>query len=126
MKIHHKGYACKDIEVALESIKKMHHIRDISLTIFDEYQQASLCMIDTISGDRIELVSGKSVRSILQGEGIKQYHTCYEVSNIFQGINSHKEEGSVLLSPPKPAKLFDNRLVAFLQTPSGMVELLEK
>ena len=33
-------------------------------------------------------------------------------------------QGAILISSPKPAILFQNRLVAFLMTPIGLIELL--
>ena len=56
-------------------------------------------------------------------KNITYYHVCYEVDNLQEAMTSFKN--SIVISNPVKAILFDNRKVAFLLTPIGIVELLE-
>ena len=53
------------------------------------------------------------------------YHSCFEVDDMAEALARLRTTGAMPLSEPKPAVLFDGRAVCFLQTPVGMVELLE-
>jgi methylmalonyl-CoA/ethylmalonyl-CoA epimerase len=125
MKFHHVGVACKDIQAELQSIRKLHKIIEETPVVFDENQQAELCMITVEDGLNIELVSGTPVENLLK-KRISYYHICYEVDDIDQAIESLTENGGMLISPPKEAILFNNRKVAFLMLSYGIVELLNK
>ncbi|SHG97943.1 VOC family protein [Chryseobacterium oranimense] len=125
MKFHHVGVACKDIQAELQSIRKLHKIIEETPVVFDENQQAELCMITVEDGLNIELVSGTPVENLLK-KRISYYHICYEVDDIDQSIENLTENGGMLISPPKEAILFNNRKVAFLMLSYGIVELLNK
>lgn len=125
MKFHHVGVACKDIQAELQNIRKLHTIIEETPVVFDENQQAELCMITVEDGLNIELVSGKPVQNLLK-KNISYYHICYEVEDIDQSIENLVENGGMLISPPKEAILFNNRKVAFLMLSYGIVELLNK
>lgn len=125
MKFHHLGYACSDINQAIEFVQSVYSIKTTSEVIYDEQQKAQLCLLTLEEGYHIELVSGESVEQLLH-KGIHLYHTCYEVSSLEKTIADFKQKNAVLISPPKPAKLFNNRRVCFLQTEIGLIELLEK
>src|SRR5436190_17289631 len=103
MKLHHIGYACFDIEKTLLQVKAMHNVKYVSKIIFDELQNAHVCMIDIKDAPSIELVSGQAVQTFLK-KNIKQYHICYEVDDLFQAIECHKKNGAIVISEPKPAK----------------------
>jgi len=122
MKFHHIGIATKDMDKSLDWITRQFNIKNISQRIYDKNQDAFLQMIET-SDVKIELVSGKTVDRFIQ-KNITYYHICYEVEDIEKSIKSF--EKSILISKPTPAILFDERMVAFLMTPIGIVELLEK
>lgn len=125
MKFHHVGVACKDIQAELQNIRKLHKIIEETPVVFDENQQAELCMITVEDGLNIELVSGAPVENLLK-KRISYYHICYEVDDIDQSIESLIGNGGMLISPPKDAILFNNRKVAFLMLSYGIVELLNK
>ena len=124
MNAHHRGYACADIGATLEEIKKIYKIESVSEVIYDSLQDASLCFVK-INGDTdIELVSGNAVKNYLS-DTINLYHICYEVSDLQLELDRLLQGGSTLVVPPIPAKLFDNRIVAFVQTSMGLIELLD-
>lgn len=124
MKLHHIGIACKDIQEGIDHIKEFYQVTSVGHLVYDELQDATLCLIETASNIAIELVTGDHTEQFLK-RGISLYHTCYEVEDIHESIKEFISKGSVLVSEPKPAKLFNGRYVAFLQTPLGLIEILE-
>jgi len=120
MKFHHIGIATKSLKTSLEFVKKNFEVLNVSEEIFDEKQDATLQMIET-KDLNIELVTGNVVEKLIKAK-TSYYHICYEVKDINEAIKTFS--GAILVSPPTPAILFDNRLVAFLITPLGLVELL--
>ena len=126
LEFHHIGIACEDIEKQKNFIKNFFNVKYESETVFDKNQNASLALLTLEDGLNIELISGDAVKNILK-KGVKYYHICYAVSDINEYINKFKKQKDVIvISDPKPAILFDNSLVAFLYTPMGVIELLEK
>ena len=125
MKLHHIGYACHDISKSVAQVGKLYDVVSVSDVVFDEHQNATLCVIKTANGVNIELVSGTQVEGILK-QGIVYYHLCYSVDDIDEEIDRLREGGAMLISDKKPAILFDNRLVAFLITTVGLIELLQE
>jgi methylmalonyl-CoA/ethylmalonyl-CoA epimerase len=126
MKFHHLGIACGDIEKAIIFVKRMHEIEFQSEIIFDKHQNANLCLLRTDENIGIELVSGEKVMKLVKRNTLL-YHTCWEVDVIEDSIMKLlKNSDTILLSEPTPAILFNNRKVAFIHTPIGVVELLEK
>nr|VFJ65121.1 MAG: HAD-superfamily phosphatase, subfamily IIIC/FkbH-like domain-containing protein [Candidatus Kentron sp. FW] len=125
LKFHHNGFACPGIEAGIGHVKAFHDITRASDIVFDEYQDASVCLIEAGDGVAMELVSGNRVRPLLD-RGTRLYHVCYEVPQLSRAMDALIAEGATVISHPKPAPLFDNRRVAFLDTPLGLVELLEE
>lgn len=123
MKFHHVGIACKNIIDELASVAKIHEILEQSPIIFDNEQNAELCLLTISDGLKIELISGKQVETIIK-KRITYYHLCFEVEDLNSEIERLVKEGAILISPPKPAILFDNRKVAFLFVSYGIIELL--
>jgi len=121
MKFHHIGIATKNIEKTLEWVAEHFQIINISDKVYDANQDAYVQMIETIDVN-IELVSGNIVEKLIK-KNITYYHICYEVDNLQEAMASFKK--SIVISNPTKAILFDNRKVAFLFTPIGIVELLE-
>ena len=125
-KFHHLGVACNDIEQTKRFVGSIMGVTSESEIVFDELQNASLCMLGTSDGLQIELIAGEQVKSLLK-RGVSYYHTCYAVQDIEQAIRYlQTEENAVVISAAKPAILFKNKKVAFLKTPLGVVELLEE
>lgn len=96
-----------------------------SETIFDENQNASICLLALREGVTLELISGSVVASMVK-KGITYYHTCYSVQNIEKTVSFLKRKHTItVISEIKPGKIFNGRRVVFLYTPIGIVELLE-
>ena len=125
MEFHHIGIACHDISLEIGKIKRIHSVLNITDIIFDHNQNVHLCMITLISGFKIELVSGKTVEKFIINSSTP-YHICYSCENIDQEIKKISSNGGLIVSTPKPAKLFNEKRVAFLYVSYGLIELLEK
>jgi len=123
MKLHHIGIACKNIDEEITTISKIHHVVNQSLKVFDEEQNAELVLLTLADGTNLELISGKQVEAFVK-KNITYYHLCFEVDNINSEIERLVNDGALLISSPKPAVLFNNRLVAFLNVSYGIIELL--
>jgi methylmalonyl-CoA/ethylmalonyl-CoA epimerase len=123
MKFHHIGIACKNIEEEIAAISKIHTIINQSAIVFDKEQNALLVLLTLADGTNLELISGRQVETMLK-KSITYYHLCFEVDDIYFEIRRLVNDGAFLISLPKHAILFDNRLVAFLQVSYGMIELL--
>ena len=114
-----------DINKTRESIKKLHDVVDDSDIVFDELQNASLCLLTLQDGTRLEIVAGPAVESYCK-KNMTYYHICYEVDDLKRSIDDFVANGAMLVSSPKPAKLFNMKKVAFLYTTYGIIELLER
>ena len=123
MKFHHVGVACRNIDEEIANVSKIHQIIKKSPVVFDKEQNAELVLLTLSDGTNIELISGKPVETLLK-KNITCYHLCFEVNDIGTEVDRLVKEGAFLISPPKPAVLFNNRLVAFLNVSYGMIELL--
>jgi methylmalonyl-CoA/ethylmalonyl-CoA epimerase len=124
MKIHHVGIACDNVEESVEEFSNYHTILKQSKIVFDELQNAHLCLLNTDTGLDVEFISGPQVQRLVK-KGVGFYHVCYEVDDLEATISTYLSKGAMLISEPKPAILFENRLVAFVRTSYGLVELLQ-
>jgi methylmalonyl-CoA/ethylmalonyl-CoA epimerase len=120
---HHVGIACRDIRKTLEFLTRTHRLQGTPQIIYDPSQDAEVCLVTTADGARTELVSGRVVENLIK-KGMSYYHVCYEVEDMDAAIAWLKEQHCLLVSPPIPAVLFDDRKVAFLYSPIGLIELL--
>ena len=125
MKIHHLGIACSNIEEALFGFGKYHTIVKKSDIVYDDLQNAHLCMVTTDLGLDFEFISGDQVARLVK-KGISYYHVCYEVDDIVKTINDYVAQGAILISDIKPAILFAGKRVAFLYLSYGLIELVEQ
>ncbi len=125
MRFHHIGIACRDIPETLGFVQKSFDVTHTTDIIFDQNQDAELCLLTLVDGSHIELVSGKAVEKFV-AKRQSLYHTCWQVNDIEKAIETLYENGAILISPPTEAILFNNRKVAFLFSDIGIIELLEE
>jgi methylmalonyl-CoA/ethylmalonyl-CoA epimerase len=123
MRFHHIGIACRNIDEEIANISRIHQVVKKSPVIFDQQQNAELVLLTLADGTSIELITGKQVETFLK-KNITYYHICFEVDDINAEIDRLVNEGAFLISSPKPAVLFNNKEVAFLNVSYGMIELL--
>ena len=124
MKFHHIGIAAEDINKTINYIKELMPVINISDIVYDELQDASLCMITLEDNTKIELISGKVVENVLKKRQFL-YHTCYGVNNIEESVKKLISLGALQVNEVKPAVLFNNKKVVFLMTELGLIELVE-
>ena len=124
MKFHHIGIACADILSTKKYLYELFNVIEESEEIFDELQNASLCMITLNDGTKVELVSGEVVEKLVKRKHFL-YHICYATCNIEKKIEDFIYLDAKVVSELKSAKLFGGNRVVFLMTKLGMIELLE-
>lgn len=132
MELHHIGIASKDIERSIRHHQALFNLHPVTEVVDDPVHKVSVVLLSD-AGKKdvpIELVSPLSkespVSSLLK-RGINLYHVCYAVDDIESTLRKVREEGSILISGPSPAKLYGGRRIAFVYTPDGyIVEFLEK
>jgi len=125
MRFHHIGIACRDIEEGKKNLQKLYSGIEFGQTVFDKEQDASLCMARVAGGLSLELIAGEPVRKLVE-KNVSYYHLCFEVDDINGAIKEMTKNGAIMVSEPKPAVLFGSKLVAFLYSPTGLVELVEE
>jgi methylmalonyl-CoA/ethylmalonyl-CoA epimerase len=125
MRFHHLGIACNNISNTINYLRKIYEITDISDKIYDINQKADVCLLSTSNNISIELISGTQTDRFLK-KNIYLYHMCYQVFDINKTLKKFIQSGSILISPPKKAILFNHKKVAFIYTKIGIIELLEK
>jgi methylmalonyl-CoA/ethylmalonyl-CoA epimerase len=123
MKFHHIGIACKNIDEEIANVSAINEVISRSPVIFDKEQDAQLVLLTLADGTKLELVAGKQVETFLK-KSIHYYHICFETDDIGAEIKRLVNEDAFLISPPKPAVLFNRRQVAFLKVSYGIIELL--
>lgn len=130
MKIHHIGYAVKNIEKSIEVFKNLEY--HIGETIRDDLRKVNICFVEK-DGYVVELISpiDKNQESIVDGvlkkSGNGPYHICYVVSNMEDGIKEFKEKKFKPIIMPEQACAIDGRQVCFLFNKDiGLIEIVEE
>ena len=121
--LHHVGLACQEINSARRWFVEAFPTANVSQIVIDPLQNAELCLVSFDTGSMIELVSGPIVKTVLE-KGTPLYHICFEAPNFAAHITHLQSLGCILVAPPTPARLFSERLVAFLYGPHGLIEIL--
>ena len=123
MKLNHLGIATSNMPKAEKFVLDTHNVINTIGPIWDPNLKANLQLFEISNGISIELVEGPVVRSLIK-KGITLYHYCYEVDDLKSKIIEFKKNGGFVIIKPTPALLFEKRLVSFLNTPIGIIELL--
>ena len=129
MKIHHFGYLTKSIEDSVKEFLRLGYVTYDRLYL-DQARGIKIQFIRSASGELLELIEPTSETSVVKGvmssSNNKIYHICYYTADIEQTVDSLKEQGFMLISPPQPAIALNNRNVAFLLSKhAGIIELYE-
>lgn len=131
MKIHHIGYAVKNINESLPFFTQLGFeiaswgggaTVDNSRNVYILFIQNGEYVIELIS----PLSEGSPVDTTLKKNGVTPYHICYEVENMQEACHTLKGEGYFFVQKPASAPaISDTAVVAFLYCPlSGLIELL--
>ncbi len=128
MKFHHIGIACVDLKKSIDTYKNLGYSN--SDIIYDPLQKVNLCFLNKANSPLIELVGSDEnnsvLNNILKKNGTSPYHTCYEINNINNQINSLIDKDYVLIMKPIKAIAFSNRKICFMyHRHIGVIELLE-
>lgn len=131
LQFHHLGVATRHPERTLDFLRLLGY--EIGPMVRDDLQRVDLVLCESPAMPRIEVISktGEAgpLDKILANTEVQMYHTCYEVADLDEVLAAWKREGlrPYCVSAPKPAILFDNRLVSFYYMSSfGLIELLER
>ena len=132
MRVHHVGYAVKDIRSYLEDfLVPLFSPVGISEPVTDPIQQVTVCFVEMQGGTVIELVepaaADSPVNAVIGSNRGGVYHTCYEVEDLDAEIARFRRKRCMPLGKPVPAAAFDGRRIAFLLTPQrDMIEFVER
>ncbi|WJQ84571.1 edeine non-ribosomal peptide synthetase EdeN [Brevibacillus brevis] len=129
-RLHHVGVAVPELGPAQIMYGTLGF--DASDSLQDPEQNVYLSMCMKPGSVPIELIAPVDETSpcvrLLEEKGTGPYHLCYSISNINHFLKRLVDSGFKydLVSAPKPAVLFNHRLVAFLFLESvGLIELVE-
>ena len=130
MKFHHLGLAVQNDAEGLAYLSRLGYKAGDKIYDPEQNVHVRLCTSDQLPA--VEIVTpgeGKTpLGPILQRQPEALYHTCYEVDDIDGFVKTLEDAGLrvLCLSPPKPAVLFNGRMVSFYRVIGfGIIELLQ-
>ena len=132
LKFHHMGIAVKSFQTILPFYKSLGYTRYNKKIIRDELQLVDLILLTHKIQPDIELVrpinDQSPVSNYLKHSDTSIYHICYEVDSFREAVSALKEKFRLInVSKPKPAILFNNRIVTFYYIHRvGLIEFLKK
>lgn len=129
IEFHHFGLAVKEFSEALKFHRSLGY--RCGDPVIDPLQDVELIMCVSDQYPAVELIkptsSSSPVVNYLKKGDAMLYHLCYEVSDAESIGRLFPENRAICVSKPKPAILFDNRLVAFyLVMGVGLIEVLQR
>lgn len=131
LQFHHFGLAVRDVPGALRVLSGMGY--SCGELIHDPLQKVMLVWCDHPQMPAIEVVSPSKesgpLDKILMNSSELIYHICYSSSDIVASVASIRDNGVRVLpvAPPKPAVMFDGKLVGFYQIKGfGLIEIVEE
>ena len=130
LKFHHIGVAVNSFEKSLNFYSTLGYKKVNENTVRDELQKVDLYLLEHKSHPKIELVKPYNEESpiavYLKENDNHIYHYCYEVPDFDEVVKELKKSFRIFnVVKPKPAILFNNRMVSFYYIPSvGLIELL--
>jgi methylmalonyl-CoA/ethylmalonyl-CoA epimerase len=128
LKVHHIGYAVKDLGQSLEMFLKIGYSVEED-PIRDDKRKVEIAFVSN-NNYLVELISPLDTDSPIQNYlgkiGNTPYHLCYETEDIEQAVAELRKQRYLLIEAPNEAVAIENRKVAFLYHPKyGLLELLE-
>lgn len=128
MRVHHIGYAVKEITPAAAVFETLGYERE-GVPVRDEGRTVEILFMR--NGDmRIELVAplhdGSPVVGHLRKSGPSPYHVCYETDILETRVGAMRAEGFILVEGIREAPAIGGKHVAFLYSSRiGLIELVE-
>lgn len=128
MKIHHIGYAVRDMKKTKEILAHLGYI--VGPTVIDAERSINIAFAEN-SQMKIELISPLGEQSpvtpYLDKVGDVPYHICYTVKSMEAAIEDLVSIKFVMLKGPSPAPALGGNAVAFLYHKNmGLIELMEE
>jgi methylmalonyl-CoA/ethylmalonyl-CoA epimerase len=128
---HHLGLAVRQPEKAKQFLSFLGY--HIGQPVYDPLQKTHLIMCTGDHGmpDAEIIYPGEEpgpLQALLEGRNELIYHICYQTDDVEGSVNRIRDCGirASLVSPPKPAVLFEGRKVSFYMVAGfGLIELLE-
>jgi methylmalonyl-CoA/ethylmalonyl-CoA epimerase len=130
MKFHHFGLALNDFRRAVSFYESLNY--ECSEPVIDPLQQVELVLCKSKSQPWVELIKpinqSSPINNYLEKNNEIIYHTSYEVDNVEDALKNYFAGFKYkCISKPKPAVLFNNRLVSFYYFKGiGIIEFLER
>lgn len=129
MQINHIGYAVKNIDLTIESMREFGF--SFEPIVKDADRNISISF-GSLGNYRIELVSPMDVAQpspvdgVLKKSGNTPYHICYTSDAFDNDITDLQKKHFLLTIPPAPACAFGGKRVAFLyHIHIGLLEIVE-
>ena len=127
MRIHHIGYAVKNIDEAFKFFKILG-FEKVNEKVVDEERNVKILFVKN-NEYLVELIepygNNSPIENILKNSGSTPYHICYESKDILKDIEMLKSEGFVLISELSAAPAINNQKVCFLYNRKvGIIEIL--
>jgi len=128
---HHFGLAVRRPETAHLYLSLLGY--SLGPAVFDPLQNVQLQMCRHPAHPAVEIISpgetpGPIDKLIERHTNGIVYHLCYETTDLNSALKAFEDAGLrvICVSEPKPALLFNNRLVSFYNvTGMGLIEILE-
>jgi len=130
MRLHHVGVAVVEVDQAITFYRDAFSMDLVKGPLDDPIQGVTACLLrGPMTETFFELVAPYGPDSPVEGvlrRGGGMYHACFETQDVERDMDELVSLGSLLLSPPKEALLFDSRKVGWLYAPARhVIELLE-
>ena len=129
MKVHHIGYAVKNIEDSIKEFERLGYSK-VKNTVIDNKRNV---IIQFIQNEEylIELVAPlkeeSPVTNILKKQGNSPYHICYETNDIDNKIKELSNNGFTIIAKLSEAPAINNKKVVFLyKRDAGLIELIKR
>ena len=118
------------MERSIRTHRQFFGFEPISAVVEDPIQKVSVVLLSSpLTNFPIEIITpltdDSPILNLLK-KGVRLYHFCFSSPNIEETLLEMRGKNALIVSKPKPSKLFDGRRVAFVHIPEGyIVELLE-
>lgn len=130
MRVHHVGYAVKNIQKSSEMYEGLGYKKEGDI-VYDKIRNVNILFMKN-DAYRIELIESADtsipspVDSYVKAGGAQPYHICYEATDLDLEIENLVKKKYILTDEAKKAPAIGGRRVAFLYKRAvGIIELVE-
>ena len=129
MRLHHLGFVVPNIDEHVARMESGFGFRLVAPSVVDPLQGVKVAFVETGTDVSIELLepldeSSPIAQFLAKGGGLN--HLCFSVPDLEAAIVTYREQGSLLVSEPRPAIALQGRHVAFFYSREDkLIELLQ-